>query len=136
MAVELVRSSRLYDGVPYAYSAIAPPGRLIFTAGACPLDETGAIVSPGDVRAQARRAVVNLRMALAEAGAELTDVVRTTIYVAADDRAELVAAWDEIHGLFGEHEPPSTLLGVALLGWPDQLVEIEAIALRPAAGDA
>ena len=32
---------------------------------------------------------------------------------------------------FGEHDAPSTLLGVAVLGYPDQLVEIEAVAVAP-----
>ena len=50
--VELVRSTALTDTVPYAHAAAAPPGRLVFTAGACPLDHDGAIVSPDDVAAR------------------------------------------------------------------------------------
>jgi enamine deaminase RidA (YjgF/YER057c/UK114 family) len=56
------------------------------------------------------------------------DVVETTAYVATTDRAELVAAWDEVAAVFGDHDAPSTLLGVAVLGYRDQLVEIEAVA--------
>ena len=41
----------------------------------------------------------------------------------------LVAAWNEVAAGFGEHDPPSTLVGVTVLGYPDQLVEIEAIAV-------
>jgi enamine deaminase RidA (YjgF/YER057c/UK114 family) len=59
-------------------------------------------------------------------------VLKTTIYVASSDRANLVAAWEEISAAFGEHDAPSTLLGVTVLGYPDQLVEIEAVALRRA----
>jgi enamine deaminase RidA (YjgF/YER057c/UK114 family) len=44
------------------------------------------------------------------------------------DRSDLSAAWGVVHGHFGPHEPPSTLLGVSVLGYPDQLVEVEAIA--------
>ena len=51
-SVELVRSTALTDTVPYAYAAVTPPGRLVFTAGACPLDQNGA-VDPR--RASARR---------------------------------------------------------------------------------
>ena len=36
-SVELVRSNALTDVVPYAYAAVTPPGRLVFTAGACKL---------------------------------------------------------------------------------------------------
>ena len=60
--------------------------------------------------------------------AELTDVVKTTIYVACPDRADLVTAWNVVSRHFGTHMAPSTLLGVTVLGYPDQLVEVEAVA--------
>ena len=51
--------------------------------------------------------------------------------VAASDRRDLVAVWDVVSERFGEHDPPSTLIGVALLGYPDQPVEIEAVSAVP-----
>src|SRR6185312_354539 len=58
---------QLWNGAPYEYSRI---GRgLVFAAGACPLDEDGTVVGPGDREAQAARTVENLLAALAEAGA-------------------------------------------------------------------
>jgi enamine deaminase RidA (YjgF/YER057c/UK114 family) len=129
MAVQLVRSTRLFPGAPYAYAARAHQPDLIFTAGACPLDEQGRVIAPADVRAQMRQALENLRIALEESGAAIRDVVKTTVYVASGDRQDLVAAWDEVAGFFGDHDPPSTLLGVAVLGYPGQLVEIEAVAV-------
>jgi enamine deaminase RidA (YjgF/YER057c/UK114 family) len=102
MTVNLVRSGSLYTGVPYAYASVAPRGSLIFTAGACPLDDRGEVVGAGDVRAQASA-----------------------------ERADLVAAWDVVSAAFGEHDAPSTLLGVTVLGYPDQMVEIEAVAVAP-----
>jgi len=131
MAVNLVRSARLYAGAPYAYAARVSAGDLIVTAGACPLDEQGTTVAPGDAAAQMRQALANLRIALEDSGATITDVVKTTVYVATSDQGELVAAWDEVAAFFGNHDVPSTLLGVALLGYKDQLVEIEAIAVQP-----
>jgi enamine deaminase RidA (YjgF/YER057c/UK114 family) len=131
MTVELIRSDRLYPGVAYAYASIAQPGAVIHTAGACPLDEHGQTVGVGDFAVQARQAVANLIEALAHAGATLADVLKTTIYVASSHRRDLVAAWDVIRAAFGEHDAPSTLLGVAALGYPDQLVEIEAVATVP-----
>jgi len=80
MAVDLVRAGRLFDGVPYAYAAIAQPGALVFTAGACPLDENGVLVGAGDVRLQAGQAMANLVGALDAAGAGLTGVLKTTIF--------------------------------------------------------
>lgn len=132
-AVELVRCPNLTDKVPYAYASVVDgPGRLVFTAGACPLDGEGKVVAPGDVTAQTERVVANLREALAAAGCGLTDVARTTVYVASSDRADLVAAWQVVSAAFAEHDVPSTLLGVAVLGYPDQLVEVEAVAVLSA----
>ena len=129
MTVRLVRSDRLYAGVPYAYASVGDSAALVFTAGACPLSPDGEVIGPGDVRAQARQAVANLAEALAAAGSGLPGVLKTTIYVASGERTDLVAAWEEISSAFGEHDVPSTLLGVAVLGYPGQLVEIEAVAI-------
>ena len=128
MTVHLIRSDSLYAGAPYAYAAVAQPGSLIFTAGACPIDDNGKVVGPGDIPAQASLAMANLGTALAASGATLSDVLKTTVYVASSSRPDLDAAWDVVRAAFGEHDAPSTLLGVAVLGYPDQLVEIEAVA--------
>jgi enamine deaminase RidA (YjgF/YER057c/UK114 family) len=127
--VELLRSPSLAQTAPYAYASRV--GDLVFTAGACPLDEHGLVVAVDDVAGQTRRVMDNLTKALADAGCALTDVARTTVYVASSNRADLVAAWEVVSAAFGEHDAPSTLLGVAALGYPDQLVEVEAIAARP-----
>ncbi|NES31542.1 RidA family protein [Micromonospora terminaliae] len=125
----LIRAPQLSDVAEYAYAAeVTSPARLIFTAGACPLDADGRTVAPGDPAGQARQVMANLDTALAAAGAGLADVVRTTVYVASNDRADLVAVWEVVRAGFGDHDPPSTLLGVTVLGYPDQLVEVEAIA--------
>ncbi|HEY1572611.1 MAG TPA: RidA family protein [Pseudonocardiaceae bacterium] len=130
MAVHLIRSRTLYPDAPYAYAATNPDASLVFTAGACPLDEHGTVVAPGDIAAQTRRALANLRTALADSKTTFRHVVKTTVYVASSDRADLVTAWNEVAAAFGDHDAPSTLLGVAVLGYPDQLVEIEAVAAR------
>lgn len=131
-AVELIRSKTLYAGAPYAYAATAPAGvRLVFLAGACPLNEDGATVALGDYRGQAMQAVANLRVALSDASAELTDVISTRVLVATTSRADLSAVWAVVAEAFGPHDVPSTLLGVTVLGYHDQLVEIEAVAAVP-----
>lgn len=128
-AVTLIRSASLSGVAEYAYAATAPAdARLIFLAGSCPLDADGATVAVGDVRAQAARCVENLRTALADAGAQLTDVISTRVLVASTRQADLVAAWDVVRDAFGEHDVPSTLMGVTVLGYDDQLVELEAVA--------
>lgn len=114
----------------YAHVAIATGARLVVTAGAVPLDNAGELVGAGDVRAQAQQTLANLMRQLAAAGTSGADVLKTTVYVVATDRAELAAVWEEV-----QRSPlaaaASTLLGVALLGYEGQLVEIEAIAAVP-----
>jgi enamine deaminase RidA (YjgF/YER057c/UK114 family) len=122
--------SELHADVPYEYASVAPAGGLVFTAGACPLDASGATVAPGDLAAQTRQTMDNLELALRGAGSSLEDVLKTTVYVVAEERAQLVEVFDLVEERFGPARPPSTLLGVSFLGYPNQLVEIEAIALR------
>jgi len=129
IGIELVRPAGLTGSAPYAYAAVTDPGRMAFTAGACPLDADGGTVAVGDVAGQARQVMANLAAALEGAGAGLADVLKTTVYVATTDRDDLVAAWSVVREAFGDHEPPSTLVGVTVLGWPDQLVEVEAVAV-------
>jgi enamine deaminase RidA (YjgF/YER057c/UK114 family) len=114
----------LWTGAPYEYSRSA--AGLVFTAGACPLDANGDVVSPGDLAGQAERAAENLLAALADAGIGVDSVLKTTIYVAAGARSDLAVVWDVVSGRLGR--APSTLLGVSFLGYPGQLVEIEAVA--------
>ena len=128
-AVTLIRSTALSDVAQYAYAATAPAqSRLIFLAGACPLNEDGSTAAVGDYAGQAAKALENMRIALADAGASLEDVISTRVLVASARREDLVAAWQVVRDCFGDHDVPSTLLGVTVLGYRDQLVEIEAVA--------
>ena len=128
-AVTLIRSSALSDVAEYAYAATAPAdARLIFLAGACPLNEDGSTAAVGDVAGQAAKAVENMRTALAAAGATIDDVISTRVLVASTAQADLVTAWEVVRDAFGGHDVPSTLMGVTVLGYAGQLVEIEAIA--------
>lgn len=128
-AVTLIRSATLSGVAEYAYAATAPAeARLIFLAGACPLNEDGSITPLGDYAGQAAKAFENMRTALADAGASVENVISTRVLVASARREDLVAAWEVVRDAFGTHDPPSTLLGVTVLGYQDQLVEIEAIA--------
>ena len=128
MPDRLVHSPDLPD-LDYACAARVGAGaRLVFAAGACPLGPDGTTVAPGDVSAQTAQVLANLRVTLAAAGAGLADVVRLTVYVASAERSDLVAAWTVVHDAFTDGMPPATLLGVALLGYPEQLVEVDAIA--------
>ena len=121
----------LTPAVPYEYAAIAPPGSILFTAGACPLDDDGVVVAPADHVAQAERTVDNLLAVLARHGAGPEHLVRTTVFVVGA-RDDLVSVWGVVEVRLAPHRPPSTLLGVSVLGYRDQLVEIDGIAALPA----
>ena len=129
--IEHVNPEGLYAGAPYHYTAIVDAGRMVFAAGACPIDEEGVVV-PGGIEAQAQKAVSNLFVALSAAGAARDDVLKTTVYVASSEQPDLVRAWEVIAAAFAPARPPSTLVGVAVLGYTGQLVEIEAIAVARA----
>lgn len=128
-AVTLIRSSSLSDVAEYAYAATAPAdSRLIFLAGSCPLDAEGGTIGIGDYAAQAAACIDNMKTALAAAGAGIRDIISTRVLVASSRQADLVAAWEVVRDAFGDHDVPSTLLGVTVLGYDDQLVEVEAVA--------
>jgi enamine deaminase RidA (YjgF/YER057c/UK114 family) len=127
--VTLIRSTELSDVAQYAYAATAPvDARLIFLAGSCPLDTAGEVVGGGDYALQAQQCIRNVRTALVDAGATLEDVISTRVLVASGDRRDLVTAWQVVREAFGNHDAPSTLVGVTVLGYDHQLVEIEAVA--------
>lgn len=128
MTAQLVRALGLYPDAPYAYAAIAAPGSLVFAAGACPIDESGVVVA-GGYAGQACQMMDNLIAALAAAGARLDDVLKTTVYVASANQADLVTVWEVVRAGFADHDAPSTLLGVSALGYTEQLCEIEAVAM-------
>ncbi|RBY95574.1 RidA family protein [Blastococcus sp. TF02-8] len=128
--IELVRLPGLTGSGPEAHAAVTDPGRMVFTAAACPVDPEGSTVAVGDVVGQARRVVDNLAQVLEAAGAGLGDVLRTTVHVVTTDRADLDAVREVLREAFGSHAAPCTLVGVTVLGRADQLVEAEAVAVR------
>jgi enamine deaminase RidA (YjgF/YER057c/UK114 family) len=83
---------------------------------------------PGDRHEQARQTLENLALALEAVGATAQDVIKTTVYVVAGERADLSAVWVAVQesGIAGA---ASTLLGVSMLAIEGQLVEMEAIAV-------
>jgi enamine deaminase RidA (YjgF/YER057c/UK114 family) len=128
-AVTLIRSASLSDVVQYAYAATAPADtRLVFLAGSCPLNQDGSTAGVNDYAAQALKCIENMETALHEAGATIEDVISTRVLVASTRQTDLVTAWNVVRDAFGDHDVPSTLLGVTVLGYEDQLVEIEAVA--------
>lgn len=128
-AVRLIRSDALSDVAQYAHASSVDPGaRVIVLAGACPLEPDGSVAAVGDYAAQAVRCIETMAEALRAAGATITDVVATRVLVASTRRSDLVDVWHVVRDAFGDHDAPSTLMGVTMLGYENQLVEIEATA--------
>ncbi len=117
----------LFPPPRYSHAAVVEAGeRLVFTAGAVPLDADGNLVGPGDVVAQTRQVLANLAAQLEAAGSGLDRVIASTVYVATTTEA-LSSAWEEVRASALSAGPhTSTLVGVTVLGYPGQLVEITA----------
>ena len=128
MPIELRNAEGLSSPPGYSHVAIARGATLVFTAGAVPLDGDGNVVGEGDAVAQAHRVIANLLTQLDAAGADPTEVVKTTVYVAGESHETQVDVWEVVRASpIGA--APSTLVGVPILGYRGQLVEIEAIAV-------
>ncbi len=128
MPVELRNADGLAPPPGYSHVAIARGATLVFTAGAVPLDGDGNVVGDGDAVAQAHRVIANLLTQLDAAGAGPADVVKTTVYVAGASHETQVDVWEVVRAS-SIGAAPSTLVGVPILGYRGQLVEIEAIAV-------
>ncbi|MEV0304439.1 RidA family protein [Streptomyces prasinus] len=131
--IRRVTAPSLFPPPTYSHVSVVEAGtRLAFLAGSVPLDADGRLVGEGDPVRQAEQVLVNLEAQLRAVGSDLSRVVSTDVYVVSGEPAALSAVWDvvEASGLrTGPHS--STLLGVACLGYPGQLVEITATAVVP-----
>ena len=138
MPIERRNIPGLAEPPGYTHLATAAGGRLVFLAGQVPLDERGELVGPGDAIAQARQCLRNVAACLATSDARPEDVVRTTVYVVADERAVLGEVWRDLLAseLGAVLRTPATLVGVAHLGYEGQLVEIECTAVVASDGPA
>ncbi|HYM67989.1 MAG TPA: RidA family protein [bacterium] len=109
---------------PYSQAVVA--NGIVYAAGQVPLDPgTGQLV-PGDIRAQTKRVMENLKAVLAAAGSSLDRVVKTTVFLR--DLNDF-GTMNEIYGEYFREQPPArSTVQVAKLP-REAAVEIEVIAL-------
>ena len=122
--------TNIATGTPWepivGYSRAVRVGDFVYVSGTTATDAEGRIVGVGDAYAQARQIIANIAAALERAGAQLTDVVRTRIFVT---DAALIGEVGRAHAeAFGRARPATTGIVSALLD-PRWLVEIEAEAV-------
>jgi reactive intermediate/imine deaminase len=123
---ELFRAEGLSEPISH-YSDAVRAGDTIYVSGQASVDRHGKLVGAGDVVAQTRQVLDNMKLALAAAGATLADVVKVTVYLAhCADRPKV----NEVRkAYFGANKPASTLVGIPEFAIPGMLVEIEAVAV-------
>lgn len=123
--------TNIHSGAPWedavGYCRAVRMGSHVVVSGTAPVGDDGEVVGVDDAYVQAQRCIVIIGEALERAGASLSDVVRTRMFVTD------IGRWEEIarahKEAFGEVSPATTMVEVARLIDPDMLVEIEADAL-------
>ena len=107
-----------------------PAGHLVFVSGQVARNAQGETVGKGDIKAQTRQVLENIKAVLESAGATLDDVVKVGVFV-----TNLEEHFSQIHEVraefFKQDYPASTLVEVKALAQKDLLIEIEAIAVIP-----
>lgn len=125
MERQLISSGTPWEGMA-GYSRAVRVGANVYVSGTTASDASGTVQHLGDAGGQARYVIRKIEAALKEAGASLSDVVRTRVFV------RDLADWEAVaraHGeLFGAIRPANTLVRAELID-PQMLVEIEAEAV-------
>src|SRR3989304_1451000 len=109
-----------------AYSQVVRKGLIVSVAGMVSSDADGKVVGEGDIRAQTRQTLENMKKALAAAGASFSDVIKTTVFIT--DFANYKGMNEVYSEYFGQH-PPARATRRAALVLPAWLIEIEALAV-------
>lgn len=114
---------------PTAYTHVVRHDNLLFLSGQVSTDAEGNVVGEGDMGAQVRQVLENMKAVLASQGADFGNVVKITIYTT--DIDAYLKTGDIRREYWTEGAPASTLVQVERLARPSFLVEIESTAIAP-----
>jgi enamine deaminase RidA (YjgF/YER057c/UK114 family) len=126
-----INPSSLASPVGFSYALRSDGGRIVWLGGHVAFDHGGFIIHTGDMVGQFRQTLANMQVTVREAGGELTDIVKMTIYTT-DKRmykTSLKDLGDVYREYFGKYFPAMTLVEVSSLFEDAALVEIDAIAV-------
>ena len=128
-AVSLLQPAGLVRSPAFSHVAVIPAGATqIHIGGQNAVDEAGALVGPDDLVAQVNQVMSNLKVALAAAGAEMSDLV--SLFLAVVDGTDLQAGYAAAAAHLAGNQPPPLISAVIVpsLGVPGALLELSAVA--------
>jgi len=130
MPRKILNPETIHPPVGYSHVVHATGSRLAFVAGQAAIDRDFSVVGVGDLEAQTRQVMTNLRHALDELGAGWDDVVKATVYTTLPHEYETIGR--AMTDALGGAEPPSQVIaGVTGLALPELLIEIELVVSLP-----
>lgn len=124
---EIAKEGTFSGPLAFANGVQVEGGKLLFISGQLAFDERMQIIGKGDMGAQTRQVLENIKKALTAAGATFKDIIRVHVFVT--DLSDFRAVHDVRLEYFDpDHLPASTLVQVAGLAHADALIEIDAVA--------
>jgi enamine deaminase RidA (YjgF/YER057c/UK114 family) len=128
VTANFINPETMHRPAGYTHVVEVTAGRPVYIAGQVALDPAGALVGPGDIRAQAGQVFDNLQAALQAVGASFDQVVKLTYYLV--DATELPVVREVRDRYVNTRQPPaSTAVEVRRLVRDDLLIEVEAVAV-------
>jgi enamine deaminase RidA (YjgF/YER057c/UK114 family) len=126
-SAKFINPQTMHQPSGYSHVVEVMEGRPIYIAGQVARDPTGALVGPGDIRAQTRQVFQNLQAALEAVGVGFEQVVKLNYYLV--DATQLPVVREVRDEFINSHQPPaSTAVEVRRLVRDDLLIEVDAVA--------
>ncbi|MGX5682107.1 RidA family protein [Schumannella luteola] len=126
MTIAHINPGTMHRNPAFSQAVLVESGRTLYIGEQNGVDENGAIV-PGGAKAQCVAALEQIKLVLADVGADQSNVVRLTVYY--DRNTELQPLFEASEEVWGNHPTAITVLQVYAMGRPDACVGIEAVAV-------